>query len=116
MKDMRKILKMNKAGQVINTVSVTVIALMVLIFIIFAVLFGIATLNPGSFFSAGSSEQNATNALTSNLTTGIANFSNQIPTVLTILGVVFALAAILLLVLFISRMKDATGSGGNVGL
>lgn len=112
---MKGLLK-NRKGQTLNLVGGFVIGIMVLIFMIFAVLYGISTLNPGSFFAAGSANQNATNQLTSNLTTGIASFSNFIPTVLIILGVVLALSGIVLLILFVRRMQDASGGGSGGGL
>lgn len=104
--------KINKKGQIVNTVSATVVGLVILIFIIFAVLFGVATLDPSSFFTAGSGEANATEDLQSNLTTGVSNFGQRIPTVLTILGVVFALAGILLLVAYVVRMRSVGGREG----
>lgn len=105
---------MNKKGQVLNIISGTVIGIMVLIFIIFAVLFGIATLNPASFFTASSLEANATTNLQRNLTSGVSSFGAQIPTVLIILGVVMALSGIVLLIFYIRRLQ-ATG-GGTSGL
>lgn len=106
-------LKMNKKGQTIQLISGTVIAFLVLIFVIFAVLYGVSTLNPASFFTASSAEANATSQLTGNLTTGVASFGARIPTVLTILGVVLALSAIVLLIFFVRRMQGAGGGGGG---
>lgn len=103
----------NKKGQVINTVSSTVFGVMFLIFIIFAVLFAIATLNPSTFFTSGSAEANATAALSSNLTEGVNQFGVQIPTVFKVLAVVMILAAIVLLILYIGRMRQI--GGGNQG-
>ena len=116
---MRSILeykKMNKKGQIVSTISGTVMSIMVLIFIIFAVLFGIATLNPSSFFTAESAEANATEALTANLTSGVSQFGGQLPNLFKILAVVLVLGGIVLLVLYIRRMQAVGGSGGNTGL
>lgn len=107
--------KKNKRGQTLNIISGTVIGFMILIFMIFAVLFGISSLNPGSFFTTASAEQNATNALTGNLTSGVGTFGGYIPEVLTVLAVVLILSAIVLLVLYIRRMQGAAG-GGSGGL
>ena len=105
---MRKIT--NKKGQVINLVGSTVIGIMVLIFLVFAVLFGVSALNPGSFFTAGGADQNATNNLRGNLTYGVSQFGQYIPTAMLVLGVVFALSAILVLILYVRRMQgSATG-------
>jgi hypothetical protein len=107
---MRKIT--NKKGQVINLVGGTVIGIMVLIFLIFAVLFGVSALNPGSFFTTGSADQNATNNLRSNLTYGVGQFGQYIPTAMLVLGVVFALSAILVLILYVRRMQGTAGGEG----
>lgn len=112
---MRYLVPKSKKGQIVSTISGTTLSIMTLIFIIFAVLFGVATLNPGSFFTAASAEQNATNQLTGNLTSGVAQFGGQIPNVFKILAVVLVLGGIVLLVLYIRRMQ-AVGGGGNAGL
>lgn len=114
-RQMRRSLMKDRRGQTISLVSGTVISFMVLVFIIFAVLFGIATLNPSTFFTAGSVEGNAVGNLTGNLTAGVGEFGRQIPLVLSALGVVLILAAIVLLVLYVRRMQGASG-GGNAGL
>jgi len=108
---MKKI-SMNKKGQTLSLISGTIVGFMVLIFIIFAVLYGISTLNPTSFFTSGSADANATANLQSNLTGGVSDFASRIPTVLTVLGVVLALGAILLLIVFVKRMQGTGGGGG----
>ena len=104
--------RMNKKGQTLSVIGGTVLAFMVLIFTIFAVLFGIAKLNPSSFFTASSAEANATSYLTGNLTSGVGQFAGYIPTVLIILGVVLAISAIVLLILYIKRIQGVGGEGG----
>lgn len=107
---------MSRRGQTLNLISGTVIAFMILIFMIFAVLYGISVLNPTSFFTSGSASANATTLLVNNLTTGVGQFAGFIPTVLIILGVVLALSAIVLLVLYVRRMQAAGTGGGGAGL
>lgn len=109
----RRKLARDKRGQIVNTISGTTMGIMVLIFIIFAVLFGIATLNPAGFFTAGSAEANATTALTANTTEGVSQFGAQIPNVFKILAVVLVLGGIVLLVLYIRRMQQVGGAGGS---
>lgn len=109
---MRKI--MNKKGQTLNIITATVIGFLVLIFMVFAVLFGIAKLDPSSFFSTSSAEANATTDLTRNLTTGVSQFGAYIPTILTVLGVVMVLGGIVLLILYVRRMQVGGGSGGGL--
>lgn len=106
---------MNKRGQIVDTVSSTTMSIMILIFIIFAVLFGIATLNPSSFFTASSAEANATGYLQANLTEGVSQFGGNLPTIFKVLGVVLVLGGIILLVLYVARMRSVSGSG-NGGL
>lgn len=107
---MRKI--MDKKGQVgINNVTTLVVGIMVFIFVVFAVLYGIATLNPGSFFSTGSAEANSTSNLQKNLSAGIDAFGAKIPTAMTVLAVVFILGFVALLIFTVYRFT-ATRSGG----
>lgn len=109
---MRSILdKRNKKGQVLNAITGLVIGIMVLIFTIFAVLYGISKLNPSSFFTAGGTDANATLALQGNLTSGVAQLGAYIPTILVILGVVLAISGIVILIAYVKRMQ-----GGGVGL
>lgn len=110
---MRKMAEMNNHGQVgINTVTTVVVGLMVFIFVVFAVFYGISTLNPASFFSAGSLEANETSNLQKNLTTGVANFGAKIPTALTVLAVVFILGFIGLLIFTVYRFAANRSGGG----
>jgi len=110
---MKRIEIKNKRGQIVSTISGTVLSIMVLIFIIFAVLFGIAALNPSSFFTAGSAEAVAVGNLSTNLTTGVGQFGAQLPNLFKILAVVLVLGGIVLLVLYIRRMQAVGGSTGG---
>ena len=101
--------KSSKKGQVLNMVSGVVIGLMVLIFTIFAVLFGISKLNPSSFFTLGSPDANATANLQSNLTSGISQFAQYIPIIMIVLGVVLAISGIVILIVYVRRMSGGTG-------
>lgn len=114
-KILRSLIPKDKKGQIVNTISGTVLSLLVMIFIIFAVIFGIAVLNPGGFFTAGTPESYAIGNLSTNLTYGVGQFGIQIPNVFKILAVVLVLAGIVLLVLYIARMRQV-GGGGGVGL
>lgn len=107
----RRFKKMNKRGQVIELATGTVVGVVIFLFIVFALLFGIAALNPSGFFSAGSASANATTALTDNTTTLISNFSNRLPVVGTILGVVMILAILGVLIAIILRYRGAGGTG-----
>jgi hypothetical protein len=105
---------MNKRGQILDLTGQTVVGVMVLIFLIFAVLYGIATLNPAGFFTSGSSEANSTANLQRNLTSGIDQFGGNLPTVFKIIGIVLALSAIVILIVYVRRMSATAGSGGGL--
>jgi uncharacterized protein with PQ loop repeat len=104
----------NKRGQTLNIISATIIGFVVLIFLIFAVLFGISALNPSSFFTAGSTEAIAVGNLTTNLTKGVGDFGTYIPTIMKVLAIVLVLSAIVLLIFYVRRMQGA--GGGSAGL
>jgi MFS-type transporter involved in bile tolerance (Atg22 family) len=104
----------NKRAQTLDLISGTVIGFLVLIFIIFAVLFGISALNPNSFFATGSSEANATRSLQANLTSGVTQFGGYIPTVMIVLAVVLVMSAIVLLILYVRRTQGAGGGGSGL--
>jgi len=104
--------KLKKKGQALNIIGATVIGFMILIFMIFAVLYGISALKPSSFFMTDSAEANTTADLTRNLTAGVSTFGSYIPTVLTVLAVVLVLAGIAILILYVRRMN---GGGEGIG-
>lgn len=114
--------KMNKAGQTIGLATGTIVSLIIMIFIVFACLFGVAILNPPSFFPRGAGTLNVTNdavqALQDNTTQVIGNFSQRLPVLGTILGVVLLLSVIGILVVviigFAQRSKGAIGGGGSI--
>lgn len=103
----------NKKGQTLNLVIATVVGLLILILTVFAALFGIATLDPATFFTAGSASRNATQALQDNTTTLVSNFSQRLVTVGTVLGVVLVLGALAILILYVTRFRGAAGAGGS---
>ena len=102
---------LSKKGQVIDTATGVAIGFFGFILITFVVLYAISALNPGSFFTAGTAEANATNQLRQNFTAGISNFSSQIPASMTILGVVLILGFLSLLIVIVMRFKGTTSSG-----
>lgn len=101
---------MDKKGQVLNGITGLVIGIMVLIFTVFAVLFGISKLNPSSFFTTGGADANATRDLQQNLTSGVSQFGQYIPTVLVIMGVVLAISGVALLIAYVRRMQGGGAS------
>ena len=103
---------MNKKGQSIDLATGAVVSLVVMLFIVFALLFGVASLNPSGFFTAGSNSANATIALQDNTTRVISNFSQQLPVLGTILGVVLLLSVLGILIMVILRYRNNTQGAG----
>lgn len=106
--------KINKRGQLFDLSTTVIAGIFVLLLAIFAMFLGISSLNPGSFFTAGSSSQNATNDMISNLTKGTGNFFSQIPVGMTILGVVLILGFLALLIVVVLRFKYISTEAGNI--
>jgi len=104
---------MNKKGQTLDMVGGMVLGVMVLIFLVFAVLYGISALSPSTMFTDDASK-NATANLELNLTSGISLFAAQIPTVFKILAVVLALSAIVILIVYVRRMQGGGMQGGGL--
>jgi hypothetical protein len=74
----------NPLGLVIGLVS----GIALLVFVYFAFLYGITTLNPSGFFTANSAQANSTNNMINNLTSGGDQFASYIPTAFKIVAIV----------------------------
>ena len=72
----------------------------------------VQTLNDASLLGSGTSEATAVTDLTANFTTGIGNVGNKIPTILTIIAVVFLFGALVLLMNQARQM--GVGGGGSL--
>lgn len=107
--------QMSKRGQIIDGVTGTVIGVLVLILVLFAVLFAVSTLNPASFFTSGSLEYNATDELTKNFTAGASTFGKYIVPIMSILGMLIVLGAIIFLIVYLRR-SQLGGGGSSIGL
>ena len=107
---------MNKNVQVISAFSDNFVALFVLIIVVLSVLLGISALNPSGFFTASSASANATTALVDNTTRVASNFSQSLPVLGTIFGVVLLLAVLVILVAYAMRMKNLGSGSSGAGL
>ena len=92
---MRSILS-NKKGQMsgsnpLGLVIGLVVGICFLIFIYFALQFGITILNPSGFFAVGSASANSTNDIQNNLTNGVSLFAGYLPTIFKIIALVVIL-------------------------
>ena len=100
--------KKGQGGGLITPLISGIIGLVILVIIGFVV---ISTLNDASLLTSGSAEQNATDELISNFTTGISNVSNKLPTVLLIAAVVLILGVLVFLWANFRRMQGVGGGG-----
>lgn len=107
---MQKLMQ-NKKGafEIVNSSVSWVIGLVIMIIIGFVI---VSTLNSAGLLTTGSNEQNATNQLISNFTTGVNNVSNKLPTIFLISAVVIILAILMVLWAYYKRMGlQGSGSG-----
>lgn len=109
-----KIAEMDKKGQVINTMNSTFIGILIFVFLIFAILFGVSILNPASFFTAGSANALAIGNMTENLTAGASESTGQLKNVGKMFAVVMILSVLALLILYVRRMQDVGGDSGGL--
>ena len=105
---MRNVLPKNKTGGVVTSTVMGIGGLIIGTIIILVI---VSTLNNASLLTTSSAEYNATNQLTGNFTTGLSNVATKLPTILTIVAVVFLLGALVLLV----RNANSMGIGGAGG-
>ena len=108
----KKNLMRNKKGQgLIMGLVMGVAALVIAVIIAFVI---VSTLNDASLLTSGSSEQNSTDNLIANFTSGIDKVSSKIPTVLLIAAVVLILGVLVLLWTQYKRMDIGGGEGGSI--
>jgi hypothetical protein len=102
-------MKTNKRGQLVNGLINGVIGLVIAVVIGFVI---VGVFTGSNLLTANSAEDNATDRLVSNLTSGIDNVSAKIPTILGIAAVVLLLGVIVFLV---QRARATqTVSGGSL--
>ena len=101
-------MRFNKKGQV----SGTIVGIIGLIFTVVIGFVLIDTLVGANLLEANSSYANTTDALATNLTDGVQEVGNKIPTILLIVAVVFLFGALALLVLQ-ARNMGMFGSGSG---
>ena len=111
----KSMIRTNRKGQVIDSVTGTIVSVFVTFLIIFALLYGISVLNPSTFFTASSLAQNVTTQFQNNATQLAGNFGQQLPVVGTIFGVVLIMSVLAIFVLYVLRFKgQATNGGGSL--
>ena len=102
-------MKNKKGAGLIQGLVMGVAGLVIAVILAFVI---VSTLNNSNLLTANSAEDNATDQLISNFTTGVNNVSNKIPTVLLIAAVVLILGVLVLL--WAQYKKMSVGGGGEL--
>ena len=102
------IAKSKKGVLGLDTVKAVVLSLLTLAVIAIAVFLALTSLQNSSIFTAGSAAQNNTNFIINNVTGGVTQFFNQVPTFFVLLGVVVLILIIAIVIVAVSRFG---GSG-----
>lgn len=107
---MKSILKEKRGILGMDTVKAVLITLLVLSVIAIAVFLALVSLRDSNILVSGTTERNATNDLISNVTKGVTNFAQQIPTFFTLLAVVVLILIIAIVIIAVTRFQ---GGGGR---
>jgi len=99
--------KKAQTGGLITGLIFGVASLVIGVIIAFVI---VSTLNGAGLLTTSSAEQNSTDALVGNFTSGVDNVSSKIPTVLLVAAIVLILGVMVLLVATWQRMR--IGGGG----
>lgn len=110
--------RMNKKGQAGGTVGVVLGVLgsvFVGVLFIMLLLYAVGVINVPGLFAAGSLNANATTSLSQNLTETANQFGGRLPTIGVIAITLIIIAMIVLLVLYLGRMRQSVsgGAGGS---
>ena len=105
-----KSIQRNKRGILgIDTTKAVLVTLLSLAVIAVAVILALTTLRDSNVFTSGSAEYNATSDITKNVSAGVGNFFENVPTFFTLLGVVVLILIIAIIIVAVSRF----GGGGR---
>jgi uncharacterized membrane protein len=97
----------SKKGAVLETLNLVggvILTLLTISVIAIAVFLALTSLQNAGIFTTGSQSANQTANIINNITTGTTNFFAQIPTIMTILGVVALIGAVVLIIYYVSRI------------
>ena len=100
--------KRGQAGGLITGLVFGIASLVIGVIIAFVI---VSTLNNANLLTSASAEDNATERLIGNLTSGVDNVSGKIPTVLLVAAIVLILGVLALLVGVWQRMRMGGGGG-----
>lgn len=108
---MKSLKKKGAVVETLNLVGAVILTLLTIAVITIAVFLALTSLQNAGIFTANSQPSNQTNNIINNITVGTTNFFTQIPTIMTILGIVALIGAVVLIIYFVSKMGGA-GRGG----
>jgi len=113
---MRKLTLLNNKRGILglDTVKAVIISLLTLAVVAIAVFLALVSLKNANIFTAGSNESTQTNNIIGNVTSGVAGFFSQVPTFMTLLGVVVLILIIAIVIVAVSRF--GAGAGGRESL
>lgn len=101
----------SKRGQMsLDLVGKILVAALVLTVTAIAIFLAMDALQGSNLFTANSASDNATDNIIGNVTDGTESFFENIPTILTILGVVAIMTGIAILIVVVKR----SGQGGGL--
>lgn len=103
---MRKQMYSDKRGILgLDTVKAVILALLTLAVIAIAVFLALTSLQNSNIFTASSVSANNTNSLIGNITYGTTQFFTNIPTFMTLLGVVVLILIIAIVIVAVSKFS-----------
>ena len=98
----------------LDTVKAVILALLTLAVVAIAVFLALTSLQNSNLFTTGSLTANQTGSIISNITTGTTNFFSNIPTIMTLLGVVVLILIITIVIVAVSRFGGVSGEKGEL--
>lgn len=98
-------------GLVIGALAAVIIGSVFLLFLLYAV----GVINIPGLFTAGSYNANTSTAAVNNVTLTVGNFTGSLPVIGTLAGVLILIAMIVILFIYLGRMRSSIGgTGGNI--
>ena len=98
----------------LDTVKAVIISLLTLAVISIAVILALISLRNSNIFTAASQEYNQTNNIVQNVTSGTVTFFTNVPTFMTLLGVVVLILIIAIVIVAVSRFGGGGGRGESL--
>lgn len=104
-------IKQKKGILGMETVKAVLISLLVLAVIAIAVFLALVSLRDSNIFAAGTQEKNQTDVIIGNITYGTTKFFANVPTFMTLLGVVVLILIIAIVIVAVMRFEGGRREG-----